>query len=325
MCAVDFLPVPPFHMIHIVDHIPNSSIFQVSPEDTNCLTSAERQIPADQTPVSAQTLVKVEEEPTNQIEQNPAVEIIVDKPIPQIVEESVEQVSKDKSKVCEEANEAEVEEQTGDIFIEVTTLPATRQTHHLSPKEAIQTLTPSETWHFQPQSENELLANDDIGQELEISKQQHLRHHHHYLHHQHDLEVQAEHKQWPKSIVKPENYCFHCLPDTMTTKVGRSAGRMPGGMQSPAGQVLRMARRQNEVYKKAPPVRTPPSIPSTQHMHNGLSTPRQGRQYSTELEHHARKVKSPRHFMEQGKIQIFILFHLAYIKYHMLSLKYQRL
>ena len=115
-----------------------------------------------------------------------------------------------------------------------------------------------------------------------------------------------EHESWSQNIVKPENYCFECIPRGMAAKVGRSAGRMPGGTQSPAGQVLRMSRKQNEYFKKAPPVRTPPSIPSPHHPLGGRS-PRQGQQYMAELEQHARKDKSPRHFIEKGLLLQVIL------------------
>ena len=149
----------------------------------------------------------------------------------------------------------------------------------------LERLSKSEPWQFRPELETGGDSNVDLVNTEEdsfIYPSVHYREH------------------WSKNIVRPENYCFQCIPNSMTSKVGRSAGRTPGGIQSPAGQVLRMARKQNEYFKKAPPVRTPPSIPSPHHPLGGRS-PRTGQQYISELEHHARKIKSPRHYMEQGK------------------------
>ncbi|XP_060596380.1 uncharacterized protein LOC132750419 isoform X2 [Ruditapes philippinarum] len=181
----------------------------------------------------------------------------------------------------------------GDVHIEVTAVPAVGRPRTPPGVGAVEALTESETWHFQPQTEQDITdTGNNKDTDLNIP---HSDHHHQNHSPRHDIPRQISSA---KSIVRPENYCFNCIPDNMSTKVGRSAGRMPGAVQSPAGQVLRMARRQNEYFKKAPPVRTPPSIPSSHHMHSARS-PRHGQQYSTELEHHARKVNSPRHFMEQ--------------------------
>ncbi|KAL4230907.1 hypothetical protein ACF0H5_011282 [Mactra antiquata] len=221
----------------------------------------------------------------------------------ELVDKEVEPTDKEVETVDKETESVkETDETTGDIFVEVTTIPSSgrqKQHQHLPTEKALQALTVSDTWHFQPEvdADGSVLIHADGDSKKDLKDK--TLHTYHHQHHQHDLETQSEQEQWVKSIVKPENYCFHCLPDTMTTKVGRSAGRMPGGAQSPAGQVLRMARRQNEHYKKAPPVRTPPSIPSMHNTRKGITTPRQGQQYSTELEHHARKVQSPRHFMQQ--------------------------
>ena len=181
-------------------------------------------------------------------------------------------------------------DQDGDeVHIEVTAIPASGRP--LTPPQGheaeIERLSKSEQWQFQPD-----LFNSDVhfegGSVAKVGEEEFLHPETHYR------------DQWSKNIVRPENYCFQCLPDSMATKVGRSAGRTPGGITSPAGQVLRMSRKQNEYFKKAPPVRTPPSIPSPHHPLGGRS-PRQGQQYISELEHHARKAKSPRHYMEQGK------------------------
>lgn len=174
----------------------------------------------------------------------------------------------------------------GNVHIEVTAVPSAGRAP--TPQELrqrpIQALSKSDTWNYAPDVEQ---------QEVDTEK---------YLPGQRKPQTPNIFQKgdiWYKTIVKPENYCFECLPDSMSTKVGRSAGRMPGRPQSVSSQVLRMARKQNEYFKKAPPVRTPPSIPSP--YHHTSSSPRYGETYNSGLEHHARKVKSPRHFMEHGK------------------------
>eukprot|EP00105_Crassostrea_gigas_P007572 XP_011421859.1 PREDICTED: uncharacterized protein LOC105324435 isoform X8 [Crassostrea gigas] len=173
----------------------------------------------------------------------------------------------------------------GNVHIEVTAVPSAGRAP--TPQELrqrpIQALSKSDTWNYAPDVEQ---------QEVDTEK---------YLPGQRKPQTPNIFQKgdiWYKTIVKPENYCFECLPDSMSTKVGRSAGRMPGRPQSVSSQVLRMARKQNEYFKKAPPVRTPPSIPSP--YHHTSSSPRYGETYNSGLEHHARKVKSPRHFMEHG-------------------------
>ena len=43
------------------------------------------------------------------------------------------------------------------------------------------------------------------------------------------------------------------------TRIERAAGRVPGSIpSSTAAQVLRMTRKQNEYFRRAPPMRTPP-------------------------------------------------------------------
>ncbi|XP_052282684.1 uncharacterized protein LOC127879720 isoform X3 [Dreissena polymorpha] len=209
--------------------------------------------------------------------------------------------------VAREIVHVATEDREDDVHIEVTALPASRPPHPppTDVNDSLQKLTTSEEWHFKSEPEKKLETSSYLSgtQDVDFNRKQTK-----------PVKSVIE-KRRPYSafesrtlglslsmagtIVKPDTYCFNCIPDeSMNTKVGRSAGRMPGGTQTPAGQVLRMARRQNELYKKAPPVRTPPSIPSSQHLITRPS-PRQGQQYSTELEHHARKVNSPRHFMEQ--------------------------
>ncbi|XP_052794192.1 uncharacterized protein LOC128227574 isoform X4 [Mya arenaria] len=226
----------------------------------------------------------------------------------QVVRKDTTEVSKGEG-VEEEVSVRELvqvstEDVGDDVHIEVTALPAagfpTSPPAHGNA--TLKSLSTSDTWHYSSESKakGDLNTYPSGTQDVDFHKQL------------------AKPKKpvtgrprpfsafdsrtsghWAKSIVKPDNYCFECIPEeNMTSKVGRSAGRTPGGPQTPAGQVLRMARRQNEYFKKAPPLRTPPSIPSGHQMLIKQS-PRQGQQYSSELEHHARKVNSPRHFMEQ--------------------------
>lgn len=219
-------------------------------------------------------------------------------------------------------------EDVGDgVHIEVTALPASGRpaTPPTEVTAALQSLSTSDTWHFSTEQERK----QGSEQELRPSTEQRQRpsteprprpssvgqagarqpDSYRGLHTEPRLISDKKRpysafdsrtaSSWARSIVKPDTYCFDCIPEeTMSTKVGRQAGRMPGGPQTHAGQVLRMSRRQNEYFKKAPPLRTAPSIPSTSKM--ALQSPRQGQLYSAELEHHARKVNSPRHFMEQG-------------------------
>lgn len=210
--------------------------------------------------------------------------------------------------VAREIVHVATEDRGDDIHIEITAIPASRPPHTppTDVNESLQKLTTSEEWHFKSEPEKKADTSSYLSgtQDVDFNRKQTKpaksvieKRRPYSAFESRTLGLQS----MAGTIVKPDTYCFNCIPDeSMTAKVGRSAGRMPGGAQTPAGQVLRMSRRQNELYKKAPPVRTPPSIPSSQHMITRPS-PRQGQQYSTELEHHARKVNSPRHFMEQGK------------------------
>ncbi|KAK6976175.1 structure-specific endonuclease subunit slx4 [Biomphalaria glabrata] len=79
-----------------------------------------------------------------------------------------------------------------------------------------------------------------------------------------------------------------------TARVERSAGRMPPRSLSAH---LTGYNRVTEVLRKAPPLRTPPSIPSPQLY---FQTPeRKSGQIFVELEHHARRTKSPKSFMQK--------------------------
>jgi hypothetical protein len=167
----------------------------------------------------------------------------------------------------------------GDVHLEVLAIPSGGRipTPH-QPKHGIQELSTSESWNFSPDE-----VSGNIRDKRNIGRNRQLIHR--------------------GDIVKPENYCFECIPDSMSTKVGRQAGRMPNRTQSATAQVLRMSRKQTEYFKRAPPIRTPPSIPSASHKQPHISeqSPRYGQTYSSELDHHARSTKSPRHYMEQGK------------------------
>ena len=165
----------------------------------------------------------------------------------------------------------------GDVHLEVLAIPSGGRipTPH-QPKHGIQELSTSESWNFSPDE-----VSGNIRDKRNIGRNRQLIHR--------------------GDIVKPENYCFECIPDSMSTKVGRQAGRMPNRTQSATAQVLRMSRKQTEYFKRAPPIRTPPSIPSASHKQPHISeqSPRYGQTYSSELDHHARSTKSPRHYMEQ--------------------------
>ncbi|CAC5422787.1 unnamed protein product [Mytilus coruscus] len=169
----------------------------------------------------------------------------------------------------------------GDVHLEVLAIPSGGRvpTPHQEKHGTIQELSASESWNFSP--------DGDIV-DVKEKKKAYSRLSHRDGH-------------WFKEMVKPENYCFECIPDSMSTKVGRQAGRMPNGSQSASSQVLRMSRKQTEYFKHAPPLRTPPSIPSASHRQSQFidQSPRYGQTFSSELEHHARSTKSPRHYMEQ--------------------------
>ncbi|KAL3879989.1 hypothetical protein ACJMK2_032261 [Sinanodonta woodiana] len=176
------------------------------------------------------------------------------------------------------------------VYIEVTAIaaegrPPTPPSERLKP---LQTLSKSEEWHFMPDAESQKVDTEKYMKDSCDSKDDKTA----------KVVSSLKEARWAKSIVRPDAYFQSEMTGEGTpSTVGRSAGRMPGGVQSHSGQVLRMTRRQNEIFKKAPPVRTPPSIPSPHNLFGGRS-PRQGQAYNSELEHHARKVKSPRHFME---------------------------
>ncbi|XP_060065291.1 uncharacterized protein LOC132545613 [Ylistrum balloti] len=170
----------------------------------------------------------------------------------------------------------------GEVHIEVTSIPpgGRAPTPPRRRDTPLQELSKSEEWHFSPDVE----TDRDSAQLRKVNP---------------FYRVKGSNLHWSKLTIKPENYCFECIPDSMSTKIGRSAGRMPGRTQSASSQVLRMSRKQNEYFKRAPPVRTPPSIPSPYHVQRVVKeSPRYGQTYNSGLEHHARSVHSPRHFME---------------------------
>ena len=79
----------------------------------------------------------------------------------------------------------------------------------------------------------------------------------------------------------------------------RTVGRGPPRAQS--ATPLGMLRKQQEMLRRAPssPYRTAPSIPGPHSLFGGRS-PRIGQAFSAELEAHAKKDNSPRHYMQRG-------------------------
>ena len=86
----------------------------------------------------------------------------------------------------------------------------------------------------------------------------------------------------------------------VTERVTRSAGRAPPRARS--AKRMQMIIRQQEMLRKGPGIsqRTAPSIPSAFNQFGGRSS-KGGNAYSAELEAHARKDRSPRHYMEKGE------------------------
>ena len=90
------------------------------------------------------------------------------------------------------------------------------------------------------------------------------------------------------------------------TRIERAAGRVPGSIpSSTAAQVLRMTRKQNEYFRRAPPMRTPPSIPSPHCQLFGRGSPRVDTLFNPELEHHARKEVRPLKYIQHGNGHFF--------------------
>ncbi|RUS76824.1 hypothetical protein EGW08_015410, partial [Elysia chlorotica] len=86
--------------------------------------------------------------------------------------------------------------------------------------------------------------------------------------------------------------------DSMTTKVQRSAGRMPSQSHTAASShMLAYSRRYSDAMRRAPPLRTPPSIPTPQPSARRLTSRSGGGPVLAELERHARRSKSPRNLM----------------------------
>ncbi|KAK6172529.1 hypothetical protein SNE40_016164 [Patella caerulea] len=157
----------------------------------------------------------------------------------------------------------------------------------------LQPLTVSDAWQFSP----------DLAFKAEVKRQPLLRSQSAQTPRSHISKVHHERLPQPpmsrKTLIK-ESYSIECLPQTPIARVERSAGRMPGKSNNAAIHLMQMAQRQRENLHKAPPIRTPPSIPSP-YSSIGGRTPRccPGRHvYQKELEDHARKTKSPRRFME---------------------------
>ncbi|GFN84968.1 abnormal spindle-like microcephaly-associated protein homolog [Plakobranchus ocellatus] len=87
--------------------------------------------------------------------------------------------------------------------------------------------------------------------------------------------------------------------DSMTTKVQRSAGRMPSQSHNTAStHMLAYSRRYSDALRRAPPLRTPPSIPTPQPSGRRRSSRSGGSgPVLAELERHARRARSPRNLM----------------------------
>lgn len=104
-------------------------------------------------------------------------------------------------------------------------------------------------------------------------------------------------------------HCSDCSPSAgaqRVQKLERSAGRTPGLVHSASAQMVHLSRRHAELMRRTPPLRTPPSIPVFQgRSPRTLHSPCHGPMMS-ELEHHARKIKSPRAFMQHGKNIFFV-------------------
>ncbi|KAL5011451.1 hypothetical protein ScPMuIL_010002 [Solemya velum] len=144
-----------------------------------------------------------------------------------------------------------------------------------------QILTKSEVWQYFPNGETEVQT--DQSKESIFS-----------LANQNDSSLHLN----GKTAVKPAPYCFDSALQSMSAKVGRSAGKMPGGTDNVQDQVLKTAKKQSEFFQKVAPVRTPPSIPSPHHALGGRS-PRHWQTYSSELEQQARKMTNSRNFMNK--------------------------
>ncbi|XP_035828438.1 uncharacterized protein LOC101855375 [Aplysia californica] len=113
----------------------------------------------------------------------------------------------------------------------------------------------------------------------------------------HDPEESKKTDHFSDVQLIPEQSCPECRSAIMSTRVERSAGRMPSRSQSANTQMLAFSRRYNEAMRRAPPLRTPPSIPTPQP--SAKKTSRRSGQILFELEHQARKTRSPRNFMQK--------------------------
>ncbi|GFS11314.1 abnormal spindle-like microcephaly-associated protein homolog [Elysia marginata] len=86
--------------------------------------------------------------------------------------------------------------------------------------------------------------------------------------------------------------------DSMSTKVQRSAGRMPTQSHTAASShMLAYSRRYSDALRRAPPLRTPPSIPTPQPSARRKGSRGGSGPVLAELERHARRSRSPRNLM----------------------------
>ncbi|XP_048236976.1 uncharacterized protein LOC124127673 isoform X1 [Haliotis rufescens] len=169
-----------------------------------------------------------------------------------------------------------------DVQVEVTSIPAAGSgpVPPQNRQAPLQVLSKSNTWSYIP------LEEANHGAEVK----QDLR-----------LRTAAAHYRVTSEHFTGATFTPEADPDLtsnrMTTKVERSAGRMPRQSGAMTGQVVHTTRRHTELFKRAPPMRTPPSIPTPFNPYGGRS-PRGQQLFNKELENHARKARSPRHYME---------------------------
>ncbi|XP_070198029.1 uncharacterized protein [Littorina saxatilis] len=176
--------------------------------------------------------------------------------------------------------------ETGGIT-QVTSIAPNNQSPHPASHRAVQSLNLSQVWQFDP-SENE---DKKVKQKPQfyVGPSAAPR----------SKGTTQPHQQTRQQLFSPRIGTPMATAETATfPKVERSAGRMPSQAFSPSAQMTQLSRRRAELMRRAPPPRTPPSIPlpKARSLNKGRS-PRLGPMLS-ELEHHARKERSPRNFMQ---------------------------
>ncbi|CAH1778109.1 unnamed protein product [Owenia fusiformis] len=169
-----------------------------------------------------------------------------------------------------------------------------------------QTLSQSPLWNFAPDFQAHKISKDKMlglhpNQSLLIAKR-----------------IRGEH--WSKAVQIPENYCDGCVPPSISPTPRSARSRPYSGTPTKTAHHIRdeshhkhiqahhkaIQQQQRMLHRKqhhptrvlSAPVRTRPSIPSPSNPYGGRS-PRHGSAFAPELEHHARTIKSPRHYMEK--------------------------